>query len=99
MICNFVCGAPWVVFPVGLVEPVELHGIRRGHVGPVRGTGGTGAGRARTARVKICPGGSTGPTDRSHQNQRNRLQYHRFHLVTPNRDVSLTRMKLSLSRS
>ncbi len=99
MTCNFVCGAPWVVFPVRPVEPVELRGIRRGHVGPARGTGGTGAGRARAAGVNISLRGSTGPTDRSHQNQRNRLQYHRFHLVTPNRDVSLTRMKMSLSRN
>jgi hypothetical protein len=97
--CNFVCGAPWVVFPVGLVEPVELRGIRRGQVGPARGTGGTGAGRARAARVKIFPGGSTGPTDRSHQNRQICLQYHRFHLVTPNRDVSRTRMKTSLLRN
>ena len=99
MICNFVCAAPWVVFPVGLVEPVELHGIRRGHVGPARGTGGTGAGQARAAGVKIFLRGSTGPTDRSHQNRQNCLQYHRFHLVTPERDGSLARMKMSLSRN
>jgi hypothetical protein len=99
VICNFVCSAPQVVFRVGLVVPVELHGIRRGPVGPARGTGGTGAGRARAAGVNISLRGSTGPTDRSHQNQRNRLQYHRFHLVTPNRNVSLTRMKISLSRN
>ena len=96
MICNFVCAAPWVVFPVGPVEPVELRGIRRGHVGPARGTGGTGAGRAPAAGVKIFLRGSTGPTDRFHQNQQNCLQYHRFHLVTPKRDGSLARMKTSL---
>jgi hypothetical protein len=32
VICNFVCAASGVVFPVGLVVPVELRGIRRGHV-------------------------------------------------------------------
>ena len=97
MICNFVCAAPWVVFPVGLVEPVELRGIRRGHVGPARGTGGTGAaGQARAAGVKIFLRGSTGPTDRSHQNGQNGLKYHRFHLAAPKRDGSLPRMKMSL---
>ena len=59
MIRNFVCAAPQVVFPVELVEPVELRGIRRGHVGPARGTGGTGAaGHARAAGVKIFLRGS-----------------------------------------
>jgi hypothetical protein len=98
VICNFVCAAPWVVFPVGLVEPVELRGIRRSHVGPARGTGGTGVGRPSAAGVKIFLRGSTGPTDRSHQNQQNGLQYHRFHLAAPNRDGSLPRMKMSLWR-
>ena len=97
--CNFGCAASWVVFPVGLVEPVELRGIRRANVGPARGTGGTGAGRTRAAKVKIFPGGSTGSTDRSHQNRQICLQYHRFHLVTPKRDGSLARMKTSLSRN
>jgi hypothetical protein len=55
VICNFVCVASWVVFPAGLVEPVELHGIQRGHVGPARGTGGTAVGRAPDAQVKILP--------------------------------------------
>ena len=80
-------------FPVGLVEPVELRGIRRGQVGPARGTGGTGAHAAHAAEERILLVGSTGPTDRSHQNQQNCLQYHRFHLVTPKRDGSLARMK------
>jgi hypothetical protein len=96
MICNFVCAAPWVVFPVGLVEPVELPGIRRSHVGPARGTGGTGVGRAGAAWVRIFLRGSTGSTDRSHQNQQNCLQYHRFHLAAPKRDGSLARGKMSL---
>lgn len=99
MICNFVCADPLGVFPVGLVEPVELRGIRRGHVGPARGTGGTGAaGQAREAGMKISLHGSTGPTRRFHQNQQNCLQYHRFHLAAPNRDGSLQRLKMSLSR-
>ena len=98
MICNFVCAAPWVVFPVGLVEPVELRGIRRGHVGPARWTGGTGVGRPSADGVEIFLRGSTGPTDRSHQNQQNCLQYHRFHLAAPKRDGSLQRLKMSLSR-
>ena len=98
MICNYVCAAHWVVFPVELVEPVELRGVRRGHVAPARGTGGTGAGQAREAGVKISLHGSTGPTRRSHQNQQNGLQYHRFHLAAPKRDGSLPRMKMSLSR-
>ena len=97
MICNFVCAAHWVVFPVELVEPVELRGVRRGHVAPARGTGGTGAGQARAARVQIFLHGSTGPTRQSHQNRQNCLQYHRFHLVTSERDGSLARMKMSLS--
>ena len=42
VICNFAGTAHPVVFLVGLVEPVELHGIPCGHVGPTRGTGGTG---------------------------------------------------------
>jgi hypothetical protein len=99
VICNFISTAPWGVFPVGLVEPVELRGIRRGHVGPARGTGGTGAaGQARAAGVKIFLRGSTGPTDRFHQNQQNCLQYHRFHLAAPKCDGSLPRLKMSLSR-
>ncbi len=53
MICNFVCAAPPVVFPVGLVVPVELRGIRRGQVGPARGTGGTGAAGVHAAGVKF----------------------------------------------
>jgi hypothetical protein len=97
VICNYVCAAHWVVFPVELVEPVELRGVRRGHVGPARGTGGTGAGQARAARVQIFLHGSTGPTRQSHQNRQNCLQYHRFHLVTSERDGSLARMKMSLS--
>ena len=97
MICNFVCPAPVVVSPVGLVVPVELHWIRRRHMGPARGTGGTGAGQARAARVQIFLHGSTGPTRQSHQNRQNCLQYHRFHLVTSERDGSLARMKMSLS--
>jgi hypothetical protein len=80
------------------VEPVELRGIRRGHGGPARGTGGTGARAAHTAEERILLVGSTGPTDRFHQNQQNCLQYHRFHLAAPNRDGSLQRLKMSLSR-
>ena len=76
-------------FPVGLVEPVELRGIRRGQVGPARGTGGTDVRLAHAARTEISLLGSTGPTDRSHQNQQNCLQYHRFHPVTRKRDGSL----------
>ena len=98
MICNFVCAAPAVVSPVGLVVPVELHWIRRGRVGPARGTGGTGAGQARAARVQIFLHGSTGPTRQSHQNRQNCLQYHRFHLAAPKCDGSLPRLKMSLSR-
>ena len=97
MICNFVCAAPAVVSPVGLVVPVELHWIWRGRVGPARGTGGTGAGQARAARVQIFLHGSTGPTRQSHQNRQNCLQYHRFHLVTSERDGPLASMKMSLS--
>jgi len=81
---------------VELVEPVELHGIQLGHVGPARGTGGTGVRAAHTAEQRILLAGSTSPTNRSHQNQQNCLQYHRFHLVTPMRDGSLARMKTSL---
>jgi hypothetical protein len=98
VICNYVCAAHWVVFPVELVEPVKLRGIRRGHVGPARGTGGTGAGQAREAGVKISLHGSTGPTRWFHQNQQNCLQCHRFHLAAPNRDGSLQRLKMSLPR-
>jgi hypothetical protein len=79
VICNFAGAAPWVVFPVGLVEPVELHGIQRGHVGPARGTGGTGVVRPRAAVMQILLRGSTSTTGRYHQNQQNCLQYHRFH--------------------
>jgi hypothetical protein len=89
VICNSVFVAPRIVFQVGLVEPVELRGIRRGHGGPARGTGGTGARAAHTAEERISLVGSTGPTDRSHQNQQNCLQYHRFHPVTRKRDGSL----------
>ena len=95
MICNFVCAAPWGVFPLGLVKPVELGGIRRGRVAPTRGTGGTGFG---CCRVKIFMYGSTGPTDRFRQDQQNGLQYHRFHLVVPKRDGCLPRRKISLWR-
>ena len=79
MICNYVCAAHWVVFPVELVEPVELRGVRRGHVAPARGTGGTGAGQAREAGVKISLHGSTGPTRRSHTATPNPVEFHRYH--------------------
>ena len=65
-------------FPVGLVEPVELRGIRRANVGPARGTGGTDVRTRSCCRDRKLPG-STGPTGQSHQNQQNCLQYHRFH--------------------
>ena len=98
MICNFGRAAPRSVFPVGPVEPVELGGIRRGHVAPARGTGGTGVGRPGAAGGQICLRGSTGPTGQFHQNQQNCLQYHRFHLTAPKHDGSLPRLKMSLSR-
>ena len=44
MICTSVCLSPRVVYSVGLVEPVELHGIWRAQVELQRGTGGTGVG-------------------------------------------------------
>ena len=69
MIRNFICAAPRGVFPVGPVEPVELREIRGGHVGPARGTGGTGVGRRGAAGVEIFLHSSTGPTNRFHQNQ------------------------------
>ena len=97
MICNYVCAAPRVVFLVEPVEPVELRGIRRGQVTPARGTGGTGLGRPPAAGLKIFLHGSTGTTDRFHHNQQNCLQYHRFHLVTSERDGPLASMKMSLS--
>ena len=96
MICNYVCAAHWVVFPVELVEPVELRGIRRGQVTPARGTGGTGFGRPPAAGLKIFLHGSTGTTDRFHHNQQNCLQYHRFHLAAPKRNDPLPRLKMFL---
>ena len=67
MICNSVFVAPRIVSPVGLVVPVELHGIRRGHVGPARGTGGTGVRQAHAAEREnlassVPPVPPTGPT-------------------------------------
>ena len=97
MIGNFVCAAPAVVFPGGT-----------GGTGgtPLDSAWPCGTGRwdrwnrrrpGSCCRAKIFLRGSTGPTDRSHQNRQNCLQYHRFHLVTPERDGSLARMKMSLS--
>jgi hypothetical protein len=66
VICNSVFVAPRIVFQVGLVEPVEPRGIRRGHVGPARGTGGTDVRLAHAARMEILllvpPVPPTGPT-------------------------------------
>ena len=89
MICNSVVVAPPDRFPVGLVEPVELHGISARQCG----TGAWNRWDRRSTRSCCQEGnlasGSTGPTDRSHQNQQNCPQYHRFHPVTRKRDGSL----------
>ena len=65
MTCNFVCAASWVVFPVGLVEPVELRGIRAA-MWDRRGTGGTDVRLAHAARMEILllvlPVPPTGPS-------------------------------------
>ena len=55
MICTFVCFAPCVVYAVGLVEPVELRGIWRGHVVLQRGTGGTGVVLGSCWRINVVP--------------------------------------------
>ena len=55
MICTFVCFAPCVVYAVGLVEPVELRGIWRGHLVLQRGTGGTGVVLGSCWRINVVP--------------------------------------------
>jgi hypothetical protein len=76
VICSFVCLSPRVVYSVALVEPVELHGIWRAQVEPLRGTGGTGddlAFRWRMSAVPpVTPAGTT-------KNRQKSLKYHRFH--------------------
>ena len=76
MICTSACLSPRVVYSVVLVEPVELHGIRRAQVEPQRGTGGTGDGLGFCWRESPVPPVTPIGTTKNHQK---RPQYHRFH--------------------
>jgi hypothetical protein len=93
--CNFVCFAPWIVYLVGPVEPVELRGIRRAQVELLGGTGGTGVGVAFRWRMRavppVTPIGTT-------ENRQKGLKYHRFHRLHLTHDVCLTGLKTIFAR-
>ena len=76
MICTSVCLSPRVVYSVVLVEPVELHEIRRVQVELRGGTGGIGDGLGFCWREGPVPPVTPTGTTKSRQEG---LKYHRFH--------------------
>ena len=95
MICTSVCLSPRVVNPVGLVEPVELHEIRRVQVELRRGTGGIGVGVAFCRRMNDS---STGHTDWYHQKSPRRLAVPPVPPVTPAARSAFHRTKTILAK-
>ena len=95
MICTSVWLSPRVVNPVGLVEPVELRGIRPAQVELRRGTGGTGVGVAFCRRITMVP--PVTPTGTT-KNRQKGLQYHRFHQSPLPHDGSFTGLKTILAK-
>ena len=93
MICTWF--APWIVYSVALVEPVELAGIWRAQVEPQRGTGGTGVGPALCWHISVVP--RVTPTGTT-KNRRKGLQYHRFHRLPMPHDGSFTGLKTIFAR-